>query len=288
MKNDDPISLLDALQRGTAFLKKQNIEQARLNMEHLLAHVLGIPRLQLYMEFERPLGETERAPLRDLIRLRGQGTPLQHLLGTTEFFGRVFYCDHRALIPRPETEQLVERALTYKNCGQILDIGTGSGVIAITLALEKNSASVDAIELSADALALAQENAALNNVSSITWHHGDLFSALKEDAKEKKFDLIIANLPYIPTDEILTLSREVKHDPLMALDGGVNGLDLIKLLIEQAPMHLREGGHLLLEIGKNQETEIMNFLQQNNFSDIVALPDYQGVLRFIEGRKSCR
>ena len=276
---------MEVLQRGTTFLKKQNVEQARLHMEHLLAHVLGIPRLELYLQFERQLTESERAPLRDLIRLRGQGTPLQHLLGTTEFFGRVFCSDHRGLIPRPETEQLIERALTYKNCHHILDIGTGSGIIAITLALEKNLEAIDAIDFSLDALALAQENAALNKVSTITWHHGDLFDALNDDAKEKKWDLIIANLPYIPADEIPTLSREVQHDPIMALDGGIDGLVLIKRLIEQAPMNLREGGHLLLEIGKNQETEIMDLLKQNNFRDIVALPDYQGVLRFVEANK---
>ena len=332
MPSDQPISVLEVLQGSTEFLKKQHVEQPRLNSEHLLAHVLGIPRLELYLQFDRLLEEKERAPLRDLLRRRGKGVPLQHLLGSADFFGRNFRCDHRALIPRPETEQLVERALTYKNCNRILDVGTGSGVIAITLALEKKNSevrrlsklagadevqevdgaqqlsvhevlegastgatqqfappvefrktSIEAIDLSPDALALAQENA-LAHAVSIKWHHGNLLTALS-DSTAALFDLIIANLPYIATEEISTLSPEVMHDPKMALDGGPEGLDLIQCLIEQASKHLQPEGHLLLEIGKDQEEAVMNFLKQHDYRDIVALSDYQGVLRFIEARR---
>ena len=282
----ETVSLLEVLQGGTNFLKKQSIEQPRLNVEYLLAHVLGIPRLELYLQFERPLSESERAPLRDLLRQRGRGIPLQHLLGTTDFFGRTFRCDHRALIPRPETEQLVERALTYKNCHRILDVGTGSGVIAITLALENRASQVHAIDLSPEALALAQENSALHEISSIQWHHGDLLEPLSKKETLSPFDLIIANLPYLTTSEIPTLAREVQHDPLMALDGGANGLQFIEELIRQALKHLIPGGYLLLEIGKDQEKATMDLLQQHNYRDINALSDYQGVLRFIEGKRS--
>jgi release factor glutamine methyltransferase len=274
------ISLLEVLQGGTAFLKKQGIEQPRFNMEMLLAHVLEIPRLELYLQFERILTEVERAPLRRLLKERGKGVPLQHLLGTTEFFGRIFRTDSRGLIPRPETEQLVERVLTNHQASRFLDVGTGSGVIAITLALEKPTAWIDAIDISHDALLLAQENAKLHDVGNIQWHQGNL---LQEQTKS--WDFIVANLPYIPTEEIITLSSEVQHDPMMALDGGTNGLLLIQQLIEQAPTHLAEGGTLLLEIGKDQEKEVIKFLEINNFSDILALPDYQGVLRFVEARK---
>ncbi len=279
-QKNSSISLLEVLQGGTAFLKKQHIEHSRLNMELLLAHILNIPRLELYLQFERMLGEVEREPLRELLRARGKGVPLQHLLKTAEFFGRTFHSDARALIPRPETEQLVERALTHQEATHILDIGTGSGVIAITLALEKPTACVDAIDLSPEALLLAQENAALHKAAHITWHHGNLL-----ENQSKKWDLIIANLPYIAPEEIPTLSREVQYDPLTALDGGKDGLVLIQQLIEQAPRNLVDQGVLLLEIGKDQEKEVIRLLELNHYSDILALPDYQGVLRFIEARR---
>jgi len=280
MPTSSDISLLEVLQGGTAFLKKQNVEQPRLNMELLLAHVLKIPRLELYLQFERKLAEVDREPLRELLRERGRGVPLQHLLGTTEFFGRTFRSDARGLIPRPETEQLVERALTHHKASRFLDVGTGSGVIAITLALEKSAASIDAIDLSSEALSLAQENAALHGATDIQWHQGNL---LQEQTQS--WDLIVANLPYIEAEEIPTLSREVQYDPIMALDGGRNGLHLIQQLVEQAPKHLVEGGALLLEIGKDQEKEVIKLLEINGYSEILALPDYQGVLRFVEGRR---
>ena len=280
MPTPSSTSLLEVLQGGTAFLKKQGVEQARLNVELLLAHVLKIPRLELYLQFDRMLGEAEKAPLRELLRERGRAVPLQHLLGTTEFFGRTFRSDARGLIPRPETEQLVERALTHHQASRLLDIGTGSGVIAITLALEKPTASINAIDFSPEALSLAQENAGLHGVTNIQWHQGNL---LQEQTQA--WDLIVANLPYIDTEEIPTLSREVQYDPIIALDGGKNGLILIQNLIEQAPARLTEGGCLLLEIGKDQEKEVIKLLEINDYSDILALPDYQGVLRFVEARR---
>lgn len=282
MTSQKSISLLEVLQGSTDFLKKNQVEQPRLNAEHLLAHVLNIPRLELYLQFERLLEEKELAPLRELLRQRSKGIPLQHLLGTVDFFGRIFSIDARALIPRPETEQLIERALTYKNREHILDVGTGSGAISITLALENKHAKIEAIDLSREALELAQENAQRHEITHITWHHGDLLEPLSKKQSPACFDLIIANLPYIPKEEIPTLAREIAHDPVMALDGGIDGLDLIRRLIEGASTYLKPGGYLLLEIGKDQENEVMNSLKQHDYHDILALPDYQGVLRFIE------
>jgi release factor glutamine methyltransferase len=276
------VSLLEVLQGGADFLKKNHVEQPRLHVEHLLAHVLGIPRLELYLQFDRLLSEKELAPLREYLRKRSKGIPLQHLLGTVDFFGRTFSCDLRALIPRPETEQLVERALTYKNRERILDVGTGSGVIAITLALENKNTHLEAIDLSPEALALAQENAQRHDLSNIIWHQGNLLEPLSQKKSPPLFDLIVANLPYIPKEEIPTLSREISHDPVMALDGGSDGLDLIKCLIEEVPAYLKSEGYLLLEIGKNQEEEVIHILKKYDYHDIVALPDYQGVLRFVE------
>ena len=280
------MSLLDVLKGASEFLSKQGVEQPRLNAEHLLAHVMGLKRMDLYLQFDRPLGENERAPLRDLVRRRGTGLPLQHLLGTVEFFGRTFKSDARALIPRPETEQLVERALTYKSLSNILDVGTGTGVIPLTLTLERPEAKVTATDISREALSLAQENAVLLNVEKITFLEADLIPLKLSETGP--FDLITSNLPYIPSGDIAGLSREVRHDPLLALDGGVDGLDLIVRLAPLAAEHLAPEGHLLLEIGIDQSEQVIACLAGHNYRDIIALPDYQGILRFIEAVKGNR
>jgi len=280
------MQLVDVLKGATEFLNKQGVDQARLNAEHLLAHVLGIKRLDLYLQFDRALGEEERSPLRDLIRKRGAGIPMQHLLGSVEFFGRLFKSDTRALIPRPETEQLIERALTYPALNRILDVATGSGVIPITLALESPEATIWATDISPEALALARENGELLGVDRVTFLEADLIpSSLLGNGG---FDLITANLPYIPSTEIPTLSREVLQDPILALDGGIHGLDLIVRLAPLAMDHLAPGGRLLLEIGIDQSIEVMNMLSGYNYRDIAALPDYQGIPRFIEAVKGTR
>lgn len=274
------MSLLEVLKGASDFLAKQGVESPRLNAEHLLAHVLGIKRLELYLQFDRPLGEKEREPLRDLVRRRGAGIPLQHLLGTAEFRGRSFKSDARALIPRPETEQLVERALTYPHPSSILDVATGSGVISLTLALERPDAKVTATDISPEALALARENAAVLGVDRVEFHEADLMPPEKDS-----FDLITANLPYIPAGEISSLSREVRNDPILALDGGPEGLDLILRLAPLAFARLCPGGRLLLEIGIGQSQAVMECLARHNYRDIAVLPDYQGVPRFIEALK---
>ena len=280
------MSLLDVLKGASEFLSKQGVEQPRLNAEHLLAHVMGLKRMDLYLQFDRPLGENERAPLRDLVRRRGTGLPLQHLLGTVEFFGRTFKSDARALIPRPETEQLVERALTYKSLSNILDVGTGTGVIPLTLTLERPEAKVTATDISPEALSLAQENAVLLDVEKITFLEADLIPLKLSETGP--FDLITSNLPYLPSGDIAGLSREVRHDPLLALDGGVDGLDLIVRLAPLAAEHLAPEGHLLLEIGIDQSEQVIACLAGHNYRDIIALPDYQGILRFIEAVKGNR
>jgi len=269
--------LLEVLKGASDYLGKQGVESPRLNAEHLLAHVMGVKRLELYLQFDRPLGEKERAPLRELVRKRGTGIPLQHLLGTVEFHGRVFRSDSRALIPRPETEQLVERALTYAPLASILDVATGSGVIPISLALERPEASVTATDISPDALSLARENASLLGADRILFHETDLMPP-----GDERFDLITANLPYIPSGEITGLSREVRHDPMLALDGGADVLDLVRRLIPLASARLAPGGRLLLEIGAGQSDSVTALLAGHNYRDIAALPDYQGVLRFVE------
>src|SRR6266513_1162336 len=159
------MTVLEVLQVTTAYFKKHNIESPRLNAEHLLANVLGRNRIELYLEFERVLTESELAPLRDLVKRRGEGEPLQHLLGTVEFCGLTFLCDKRAMVPRPETEELVAfiESQIRNSKSRILDVGTGSGVIALALAMKFPEAEIFAVDISDDALAVARENAASLN-----------------------------------------------------------------------------------------------------------------------------
>jgi len=278
----DTLPLLEVLRGAENYLAERGVENPRLNAEHLLAHALGLKRMELYLQFDRQLTDAERAPLRETVKRRGAREPLQHILGTAEFHGRTFACDKRALIPRPETEQLVEIALEIvkgKTSQQILDIGTGSGVIAITLALELPAAEVHAIDLSTDALALAAANAERHELTErVTLHQADL---LPPD--EIKFDLIVANLPYIPADEIASLSPEVRHDPLSALNGGPDGLDLVRRLIDAAPDRLAPGGALLLELGAGQADAVNTLLADRKFRDISVRSDYQNTPRFAVG-----
>ena len=273
------LTLLEVLQSTATYFAKHGVDSPRLNAEHLLAHALGKKRMELYLEFDRPLSEKELAPLREQVRKRATGVPLQHLLGSVEFAGRVFRSDARALIARPETELLMELILKKPLPPEprILDVGTGSGVIALTLAAELPQAQVFAVDISPDALALAHENAqSLGLADRVTFLQSDLLAAV-----DGRFDLIVANLPYIPTEEIPTLSREVQHDPRLALDGGPTGRECMEQLIATAPEKLLPGGQLVLEIGLGQAQALRTTFETQNFRDILEMADYQGVARFL-------
>ena len=276
------MTVLEVLQATTAYLKKHNVENSRLNAEHLMAHALGRKRIELYLDFERELTETELEPLRELVKRRSEGEPLQHLLGTVEFCGLTFVCDKRAMVPRPETEQLVElvEARSENRESRIVDVGTGSGVIAITLAAKFPEAKILAVDVSDDALALAQENAAMLNLKDRVQF---LKSRLLENV-EGAFDLIVANLPYISTQDRHTLSREVLHDPEVALFGRKRGDELVRELIDQVPTRLHPGGLLALEIGLGQSETLLSALAEKNYRDICSKNDYNGVTRFIFAR----
>jgi release factor glutamine methyltransferase len=277
-------TLLEVLQSTTAYFNKHKIENPRLNAEHLLAHALARTRMDLYLEFERPLNDTELGPLRDLVRRRARGEPLQHLLGTIEFCGQTFLSDRRAMVPRPETEQLVELLVSeisdQMSDVRIVDVGTGSGVIGLSLAAKFPEAKVCAIDISDDALALARENAARLGLSErVHFQKSDLLESISD-----RFDLIVANLPYISMQDRHLLAREVLHDPEVALFGGPSGDELVRKLIEEAPSHLEEGGLLALEIGLGQAEGLSDFLRQKNYHDIELKRDYAGVTRFLLAR----
>jgi release factor glutamine methyltransferase len=277
-------SLLEVLQSTTAYFTNHKIENPRLNAEQLLAHTLRLSRMDLYLEFERNLAENELGPLRDLVKRRGQGEPLQHLLGTVEFCGHTFAIDKRAMVPRPETEELVELLLSeisdQRSDVRIVDVGTGSGVIALSLAAKFLEAEIYAIDISEDALSLARENAAQLRLSErVRFQKSDLLENVSE-----RFDLIVANLPYISMQDRHLLAREVLHDPEVALFGGPGGDELVRKLIEQAPAHLELGGLLALEIGLGQAEGFSDFLRQKIYHDIALKKDYSGISRFLLAR----
>ncbi len=278
------MTVLEVLQSSTDYFKKRKIDNPRLNAEHLLAHVLGRTRMELYLEFERSLLETELATLRELVRRRGQGEPLQHLLGTVEFCGHTFLCDKRAMVPRPETEELVE--LVIADCGlriadsKVVDVGTGAGVIALSLAAKFPEAEIVAVDLSDEALELARENAARLCLSDrVQFLKSNLLAEV-----DGAFDLIIANLPYIAAQDRHLLSREVLHDPEIALFAGAQDDELIRSLIEQAPPHLRPGGLLALELGIGQAEALSELLAQKKYHDICSKQDYSSIPRFLFAR----
>jgi release factor glutamine methyltransferase len=276
------MTVLEVLQSTTAYFQKHGIENPRLNAEHLLAHSLGRKRLDVYLEFERDLAEPELAPIRELVRRRGQNEPLQHLLGTVEFCGNIFLCDKRALVPRPETEELV--GLLIANCGlriaeRILDVGTGSGVIALTLAQKFPAAEIVATDVSDDALLLARENAARLQIDQVEFRNCDLLENV-----DGRFDLIVANLPYISRHDCDQLAAEVLRDPEVAVFAGEKGDEMIRQLIETAPAHLNAGSLLALEIGLGQEPTLIELLRHKNYGDIEAKNDYSGRTRFLFAR----
>jgi release factor glutamine methyltransferase len=277
-----PLSLLEVVRSSTEYLERHAVESARLNAEHLAAHVLGKKnRIDIYLEFDRPLGATELDPMRELLRRRAAGEPLQHLLGTVEFYGREFLCDARALVPRPETERLVELVLEripLDSPVAVLDVGTGSGVIALTIAAERPAARVVALDQSTDALALARENTAKIDVAGrVSFVRSDLLASLEESV----FDFVVANLPYVPTAEIAGLSREVRRDPSLALDGGSDGLELVARLAREARPRLAAGGWLALEIGQGQAERVQKLLADTGWTGITTAPDYQQISRFV-------
>ncbi|MEN8848382.1 MAG: peptide chain release factor N(5)-glutamine methyltransferase [Akkermansiaceae bacterium] len=276
-------TILDILEKGTQFLTNKGIEDARLNMELLVAHELGCRRMDLYMRFDEPVPEEKLPSLRDHLKNRGQGIPLQHLTKVVHFYSHDFISDHRALIPRPESEELVALALkeSFPKPARILDLGCGSGVLGLSLAkaLETDCEQVILADLSTEALALSEENAqALGIHAKIV--QSNLFLGLSGT-----FDLIIANLPYVAETEREELSEEVKHDPEMALFSGTDGLDLLRLFCAQCAAFLNPGGVVALEVGHAQGQVVCDLLTKAGFDDVSLAKDLCDISRFPLARK---
>ena len=276
-------TILETLDSGTQWLEKKGVDDARRNMQLLVCHQLNCSKIQLYTRFDQPLAEEDLAPLRDMLKRRGNREPLQHILGTVEFYRRDFYSDARALIPRPETEELCEiilKELTPSAPSKALDMGTGSGIIGITLALEYGSqSSITCADTSTDALELTKKNITALGAENVKQLHTDLF-----DSVEGKYDLIAANLPYVPERDRASLEAELEFDPDLALFSGEDGLDIIRKFIQECPSYLEDGAQIALEIGIHQNKEVEQLLEQAGFTEIKTFPDMSGIYRFPTAR----
>lgn len=279
------MTLLDLIQKTTAFFEKSGVPDARLDVELLLAHVLDLKRMDLYLQFERVLSEAELDRLRPLVRRRATREPLQHLVGTVEFCGLQLAVTPQALIPRPETEGLVEKALHLldRPAATVLDMGTGTGAIALAIARARPAARCVAIDLSEEALALARVNGEKHGLlSRVDFRPGNLFEPLKPD---ERFDLIVSNPPYIPSDDIPGLQPEVRFDPVLALNGGADGLEMIRKLAAGAGIFLKEGGWLVMEIGHRQAPAVRELLKATGWQAVEFEKDFQGMDRVAAARK---
>jgi release factor glutamine methyltransferase len=279
------LTVLEIIKKTTEFLARKDIESPRLNAEILIGHALGLKRMQLYLQFERLLEERELEAIRPLVRRRGQHEPLQYILGVTDFLGLTLKVDPRALIPRPETEQLIE--LVMARCpappARILDLGTGSGALALALALAYPSARVTATDCDGEALALAGENAVATGLAErVRFIESDWFAGLPAET----YELIVANPPYLSAEEAAQIPLEVRgfepNRALVAEDGGVADL---RAIVGSAAEFLVPGGLLALETGEAQHGLMLPWLRSAGFGLVESLRDLAGRERFVLARR---
>jgi release factor glutamine methyltransferase len=274
--------VLKDLQWTASYFREKGIEGGRLDAELLLAEILGLDRIGLYLHFDRPLTASELIDYRALVGRRARREPLQNILGRVEFWSLPLTVSPAVLIPRPDTETLVAEALkkTSPSC-VILDVGTGSGAIALALARELPGAHIEGIDISPEALAIAAANARRHGLEErVRFRPADL-----RHLDGGPFDLVVANPPYIPADDIAGLMPEVRDfEPHLALDGGPDGLDFYRLLAPGAARVLRPGGWLLVEVGIGQADQVQTIFSTHNFADQFSARDIAGVERVAGAR----
>lgn len=280
-------TITELLRWSTDYLKEKGFQDARLNSELLLSHTLNCSRIDLYTRFDQPLGKDELTVFKALFKRRLDHEPLQYIIGESEFMGLKFFVDKRVLIPRQETEVLVEETInigrTFEGNINILDIGVGSGNIAVSLTKFIDKASVTGIDVSADALVVARLNVdryALND--KVKLHHQNIFDEIKLDTK---FDIIVSNPPYISSDEMKEVQPEVaEYEPLIATTDNQDGLTYHKRIVEVGKALLKPGGWLLFEIAYNQKEDVFELFSNSGYSSIDAIKDYGGNFRVVKGR----
>jgi len=275
-------TVLKILNWTKGYLAEKGVENPRLEAEWMLCEALSLDRVGLYLNFDKPLNDAELAAFRGMVQRRAKREPLQYILGSQEFMGLDFQVTPAVLIPRHDTEVLVTEAV-QRGAGirSILDIGTGSGCVAVALAKSLPEAEVSSVDVSVEALAVARDNAEKNQVA-VRFFHGSLFEPLAG----RRFDMIVSNPPYIPAAEIATLQQEVRgFEPLGALDGGADGLDFYRSIVSGAPEHLTPGGWLLFEVGAGQAPQVLELLRAGGFQvDCFSQTDPAGIERVVGGR----
>ena len=273
------------LKLATDRLREAGVVSASSEAEAILRHYGRIERLDFYAG-NKTLGRPARHRARLALQRRVQGRPLQHVLRTAEFLGIRLRVNRDVLIPRPETELLAEKAieiLSGQRDLEVLDVGTGSGCIALSLTGARTDCRMTALDISPRALKVARENARrLGQSPRIRFVQSDLFRAFR---KNKAWDLIVCNPPYIPSGEIPGLSREVRQEPLLALDGGGDGLAVVSRLLEEAPGRLEAGGWLLMEMGAGQRGRVASLMSPADWADVKFMRDYAGIDRILVARK---
>lgn len=280
-ENNTIWTTLKTLEWITGYLETKGVENARQEAQWLLCAATGLDHVGLYLNFDKPLNDKELTAARAMVSRRGQREPLQYILGNQEFDGLSFLVTPDVLIPRHDTELLVEQAaLKASATATILDIGTGTGCIAIALAKRLPAARITALDISDKALAVARQNARLHQVD-IELLQGDLFNPLAGH----RFDLIVSNPPYISATELEQLQPEVRcFEPRQALDGGTDGFVTYCLLVAGAAKHLQKNGWLLLEAGDGQADKLVEMMQKTGFNDIFAAHDAGNIKRVVGGR----
>jgi release factor glutamine methyltransferase len=262
------MTVLELLENTTRYFAKHDVPSPRLTIELMLAEILQKTRMQLYLEFDQPVSDPVMDRLRPLVKRRADGEPLEYLLGGTTFAGHRVAVTPDVLIPRPETEILLEEAikLIEPEGLPVLDVGTGSGILALALAKKFPQLEIVATDISPAALTLARRNA--DEVGKIRFLESDL---MESTSLPPRFQMIVANLPYIPSGQIAGLMREVRHEPRLALDGGADGLDLVRRLITQSAGRTR---YLALELGDGQAEEAKTLCLRAGYALIRILPDF--------------
>lgn len=287
-QHDQQWTILAILQWTTTYFQQKGIDPPRLTAEVLLAHTLNKDRMYLYVHYDQPLQQDERERFKTLIKQRIQGTPTQYLTGKQEFWSLEFQVAPGVLIPRPETEHLVETAITVSaqfSQPRIVDIGTGSGAIAISLKKEIPHATVYAGDISDIALAIARQNAhlLLHDETEVSFHQGDLLQPFDG----MSFDLIVSNPPYISAAEYAMLAREVRdYEPKLALHAGEEGLDAYRRLIAEAHSYLNPDGYVLVEIGYRQKEAVVDIFKAHGFRIKDIIKDYAGIERVVIAQRS--
>ncbi len=281
------LTILDAIKLSTEYLEKKGVESARLNVELMLADLLNCKRLDLYLSFERPLKDFETNKLREWIARRGKNEPLQYILGKADFYGLTFCVNSAVLIPRQETETLVELIINQNKSKaglNILDIGTGTGNIPIVLAMHLNEATITSIDLSEDAIKVAKNNADLHNLADrINFINNDIFNI---EYSKNCYDIIVSNPPYVSLSEYDNLQKEITdYEPKQAVTDFDDGFKYYEYIASKAKHWLKPKGQIYFEVGKDQYQKVMNFLLINDFVNVICSKDLLNIERVVIGQK---